>query len=154
VPCAWTVDQRCGTHPRLVTARPHAHHEAMQMARQRQHTQECTERSATRAGGEGPIAHGVQACDLRRSRSSGSATTHRHPVLTATAMHVARLFTWLMGDSPGGTRISRVAALVVSVIHALARTSAHEKGSGRRERREANAQSVGMTRALRACPPG
>lgn len=101
------------TNPRQVTFRPQAHHEAIQMARQRQHTQAFKERYATRAGVEGTVSQGVRAFGLRRSRSIGPTKTHLQHILTATAMNVARLLTWLMELPRGRTRVSRFATLAL-----------------------------------------
>jgi len=84
--------------------------EAIQAARQRQHTQEFKERSAIRAGIEGTSSQGVRAFDLRRSRSIGLAKTHVQQVITATAINLSRLLAWLMGIPLDGTRVSRFAA--------------------------------------------
>jgi transposase len=99
------------TNPRQVTLRPQAHHEAIQMARQRQQTQAFKDRYAKRAGVEGTISQGVRAFDLRRSRYIGQDKTHLQHVITATALNVTRLLAWLMDVPLGGTRVSRFAAL-------------------------------------------
>lgn len=99
------------TNPRQITFRPQAHHEAIQMARERQKTQAFKERYAARAGVEGTVSQGVRAFDLRRSRYIGQAKTHLQHVITATAMNVTRLLAWLMELPRGHTRISRFAAL-------------------------------------------
>lgn len=62
---------------------------------------------------KGPFRRRVRVFDLRRSRYIGQAKTHLQHVITAAAMNVTRLLAWLMGDSPGETRISRFAALAV-----------------------------------------
>lgn len=98
-------------NPRQVTFRPRPQHEAIQMARVRQHTHTFKERYAKRAGVEGTVSQGVRAFDLRQSRYLGQAKTHLQHIITATAMNVTRLLAWFMGDEPGGTRLSRFAAL-------------------------------------------
>ncbi|GHO90092.1 hypothetical protein KSF_001400 [Reticulibacter mediterranei] len=99
------------TNPRQVTFRPQAHHQAIQMARPRQQTQAFKESYAKRADVEGTISQGVRVFDLRRSHYIGQAKTHLQHVITAAAMNITRLLGWLMGDSLGGTHISRFAAL-------------------------------------------
>jgi transposase len=101
------------TNPRQVTFRPQAHHEAIQMARQRQQTHDFKERYAKRAGVEGTISQGVRVFGLRHSRYIGQMKTHLQHVLIATAMNVTRLLVWLMDAPLGGTRISRFAALAI-----------------------------------------
>ncbi len=99
------------SNPRQLVVRPQAQFEAIQAARQRQHTQEFKERYAIRAGIEGTISQGVRAFDLRRSRYIGLAKTHVQHVITATAINLSRLLAWLMGMPLDGTRVSRFAAL-------------------------------------------
>jgi transposase len=99
------------SNPRQLVVRPQAQFEAIQAARQRQHTQEFKERYAIRAGIEGTISQGVRAFDLRRSRYIGLAKTHAQHVITATAINLSRLLAWLMGIPLDGTRVSRFAAL-------------------------------------------
>jgi transposase len=101
------------SNPRQLVVRPQAQFEAIQAARQRQHTQEFKERYAIRAGIEGTISQGVRAFDLRRSRYIGLAKTHIQHVITATAINVSRLLAWLMGVPLDGTRVSRFAALAL-----------------------------------------
>ena len=99
------------SNPRQLVVRPQAQFEAIQAARQRQHTQEFKGRYAIRAGIEGTISQGVRAFDLRRSRYIGLAKTHLQHVITATAINLSRLLAWLMGIPLDGTRVSRFAAL-------------------------------------------
>lgn len=101
------------TNPRQLVVRPQAQFEAIQAARNRQHTQEFKDRYAIRAGIEGTISQGVRAFDLRRSRYIGPIKTHLQHNITATAMNVTRLLAFLMGAPLDGTRISRFAALAL-----------------------------------------
>jgi len=77
--------------PRQLTVRPHAHHEAIQAARQRQETAEFKAQYARRAGVEGTHAQGIRRCGLRQSRSLGLAKTHLQHLATAVALNVIRL---------------------------------------------------------------
>lgn len=104
---------RAVVKPRQITLGKQEHHEALQAARKRQTTQEFKERYAKRSGIEGTISQGVRAFDLRTSRYLGMAKTHLQHIFTATAMNVARLFQWKMGDTPSSPRISCFAALAV-----------------------------------------
>lgn len=101
------------TNPRQLVVRPQAQFEAIQAARQRQHTQEFKERYAIRAGIEGTISQGVRAFDLRRSRYIGRAKTHVQHLITAAALNVSRLLAWMMDIPLGGSRLSRFAALAL-----------------------------------------
>jgi transposase len=82
----------------------HAHHEALQAARQRQETPEFTAQYALRAGGESRLSQGIRRFDLRRSRSIGLARTYLQPLLKATAMKVVRVMAWLWGEPLGDRR--------------------------------------------------
>jgi hypothetical protein len=73
--------------------RPHAHHDAMQAARQRQETPALNAQYALRSGVE--------------SRSRGLARTHLQHLLTATAMTIVRVIAWLQGDPFGERRQPR-----------------------------------------------
>lgn len=99
------------TNPRQLVVRPQAQFEAIQLARQRQHTQEFKDRYAIRAGIEGTISQEVRAFDLRQARYLGLAKTHLQHIVTATAINMTRLLAWIMGVPRGHTRISRFAAL-------------------------------------------
>jgi transposase len=102
LPC--TRSQR---YPRRTsTVRPREQYDALQAARQRQATPEFAEKDARRAGIEGTLSYGIRACGLRRSRSIGLARTHVQHVLTAAAMHLARVARWLPGEPRAQTRRS------------------------------------------------
>jgi transposase len=89
--------------PRQLTVRPQAHHEALQIARQRQETSEFKAQYALRAGVESSLSQGVRRFDLRRSRYLGLARTHLQQLLTETAMNMVRVIAWLRGE-PSGER--------------------------------------------------
>jgi transposase len=101
------------SNPRQLTLRPQAQHEAIQVRRHQQSTQQFKERYAMRAGIEGTISQGVRAFDLRRSRYIGQPKTHLQHVITAAALNVSRLLAWMMGIPLDGTRVSRLAALAL-----------------------------------------
>ena len=84
--------------PRQLTVRPQAHHEAIQIARQRQATPEFKEKYALRSGVESTLSQGVRRFDLRQSRYIGLARTHLQQLLTAMAMNVVRVLAWLWGE--------------------------------------------------------
>lgn len=99
--------------PRSLTLRPQAQHEALQTARQRQHTLEFKERYKIRAGIEGTISQGTRAFDLRRSRYIGLAKTHLQHVATAAAINLTRAVSWLQGIPKAQTRPCAFAALAI-----------------------------------------
>ena len=90
--------------PRQLTVRPQVHHEALQAARQRQETPEFTAQYALRAGVESSLSQGTRRFDLRRSRYLGLARTHLQQLLTAAAMNIVRVITWLRGEPLGERR--------------------------------------------------
>jgi Transposase DDE domain len=98
-------------HPRMFTMRPHAQHEALQAARQRQTTEECQGTYAKRAGVAGTLSQAVRPADWRRARSIGVAKTHRQNLVTAAALNVLRVAVWLAERPHARTRLSPFAAL-------------------------------------------
>lgn len=111
---ACLVRERCtraATEPRKLTIRPQNAHEALQHARQTQLTAEFKTKYATRAGIEGTLSQGVRVSDLRRSRYIGLAKTRLHHLLSATALNVLRVGSWLADIPRAQTRRSPFAAL-------------------------------------------
>lgn len=98
-------------HPRMLTIRPHAQHEALQAARQRQTTEEFKGKYAKRAGVEGTISQAVRTADLRRARYIGVAKTHLQNLVTAAALNLLRVAVWLAERPHARTRLSPFAAL-------------------------------------------
>jgi transposase len=97
--------------PRQLTVRPQAYHEAIQAARQRQETAEFTAQYAQRAGIEGTQSQGIRRCGLRHCRDMGQAKSHLQHIITATALNLVRVVTWLDGTPRASTRRSACAAL-------------------------------------------
>lgn len=102
---------RAASQPRCLTLQPRAEHEALQVARRRQGTDEFAAEYARRAGVEGTVSQGVRAFGLRRARYRGLAKTHLQHVATAAAVNVGRLSDWLADAPRAATRSSRFAAL-------------------------------------------
>lgn len=96
---------------RELTLHPQAAHEALQAARQRQHTPEFKARYAVRAGVEGTMSQSAYALGMRRCRYIGVAKTHLQHVLTATAMNLTRVAAWIQEVPRAKTRRSAFAAL-------------------------------------------
>ena len=108
------VRQRCTRSPqspRSLTLRPHQEWEALQQARQRQHTASFQTQYAGRAGIEGTHSQAVRALGLRRTRYFGLPKTALSHVFTAAAINVIRLDAFLQGKQAAKTRVSRFAAL-------------------------------------------
>jgi Transposase DDE domain len=97
--------------PRHLTVRPQAHHEAIHAARQRQETAEFTAQYAQRAGIEGTQSQAIRRCGLRHGRYVGPAKTHVQPVLTAPALNLVRVASWLEDTPQATTRRAAFAAL-------------------------------------------
>ncbi|MFF4488213.1 transposase, partial [Streptomyces sp. NPDC001544] len=96
---------------REITLRPRDEYEALHQARQLQATDEWKDRYKIRAGVEGTISQGVQACGLRRSRYRGLAKTSLQHQLTGAAINLIRINAWLSDKPRARTRTSPLAAL-------------------------------------------
>ncbi len=97
--------------PRSLTLQPKEEHEAIQLARRRQKTEEFTTIYSKRAGIEGTISQGVRAFGLRQARYRGLKRTHLQGLATAAAVNVGRIVEWLNAVPIAATRRSRLAAL-------------------------------------------
>jgi transposase len=106
--------------PRQLTVRPQAHHEALQVARQRQETPQFKAQYALRAGVESSLSQGIRRFDLRQSRYLGLARTHLQQLLTATAMTMVRVIAWLWGE-PLGKRQRQPGHFARLAPHSLSR---------------------------------
>jgi hypothetical protein len=91
---------------RTITVRPREQYDALKAARQRQSTPEFAQEYSRRAGIEGTLFYGIRGCGLRRSRYIGLTRTHVQHVLTAAALHLARVARWLAGEPRARTRRS------------------------------------------------
>jgi transposase len=94
------------TQRRTLNVRAQPMHEALQAARQREHTDEFKAQYKRRAGIEGTISQGVRAFELRRSRYWGQAKTRLQHLAIATAMNLVRVGAWLAGLKPQTTKPS------------------------------------------------
>lgn len=95
---------------RQLTLRSQPQHEALELARREQRTEEWKARYKVRAGVEGTISQAVDL-DVRRTRYIGLAKTHLGHVLTASAMNMVRLDAWLTETPLRTTRISHFTRL-------------------------------------------
>jgi len=95
-------------------------YQALQQARDRQHTPEFRAVYAARAGVEGTIAQAVRTCEMRRARYIGSKKLRLQAFFTATAINVLRACTWLVERTHASPPVSRFARLVASAKAAAA----------------------------------
>jgi transposase len=96
---------------RGLTLRPRPQHEALQAARQREHTDAFKEKYRKRAGIEGTISQATRTGDLRRSRYIGLEKTHLQNLAIAAALNLARVVAWLNEVPLAPTRKSCFATL-------------------------------------------
>ena len=86
-------------------------HQALELARQYQKTDEFTERYAARAGIEGTLSQAISTLGLRRSRYIGFVKTHLQHILTAAALNLIRVVAWINHVPAAVTHQSHFAAL-------------------------------------------
>ena len=101
-------------NPRELTLRLKEQHEALQVARHQQVTEEWKEKYDRRAGIEGTLSQGVRAFELRQSRYIGLAKTHLQNVIIGAGINLVRIVNWLMQKPHAKTRCSRFAALAAN----------------------------------------
>lgn len=112
LPCPMRVNcSRAKNAGRTLTLYPKEQYEAQLAARQRQQTEEFKRLYGERAGIESTISQGVRRTRLRYARYIGLARTHLQEIASASAINLARLSDWLMGERPKATRISPFLAL-------------------------------------------
>ncbi|MFD5515408.1 transposase [Streptomyces sp. NPDC127066] len=88
--------------------------EALEAVRQAQDTDEWKDRYAIRVGIEGTISQAVRVTGLRRTRYRNLPTTCLGHIFAATALNIIRIDRWLTGTPLGGTRTSRLEALMLA----------------------------------------
>jgi len=79
--------------------------------RKYQQSDEFRERYKLRSGIEGTHSQAVRRCGLRRARYVGKEKTHTQHLLTAIALNVVRIGSWLLGVPLTRTRIRSFASL-------------------------------------------
>jgi len=99
------------TSPRGLQFKPRIEYEALQVARQRQETDQFKQTYKKRAGVEGTISQATRSFDLRRSRYVGLAKTHLQHIAIAAAMNFSRVWAWLEQRPKAQTRRSKFLAL-------------------------------------------
>jgi transposase len=80
-------------------------------ARQQQQTHEWKKQYDQRAGIEGTLSQGIRGYQLRQARYIGQAKTHLQNVLTAAAINLVRIVSWLNEIPQAKTRVSHFAKL-------------------------------------------
>jgi transposase len=99
------------TGGRSLKLRPQEQHEALQEARQREHSPEFKKLYNKRAGVEGSISQAVRVCDLRHTRYIGTAKTHLQHILSAIGLNILRFVDWVNERPHAKTRTSAFAAV-------------------------------------------
>src|SRR5262249_21350378 len=94
------------------TVRPEPQYQALQVARQRQATQEFKTAYDRRAGIEGTISQSIRAFGLRQARYRGMPKVHLQHIFTATALNFARIDAWLSEVPHAQTRQAPFVRLV------------------------------------------
>lgn len=108
---------RAKTSARNLTLQRRAEYDAIQQARQRQGTEEFTQRYGRRAGIEGTFSQGVRTLGLRRARYRGLPKARLQHLATAAAINLQRLADSVNGLPLAKTRVSH--RNPGSLIHAL-----------------------------------
>ena len=112
-PCRAKCTQSQAKHPRRsIAVRPREQDEALQAAREREHTEDYKATYAKRAGCEGTISRAVRTCGLRRSRYIGDEKVHLEQVLIGTALNFLRVSEWLAEAPKAKTRRSAFVKLM------------------------------------------
>lgn len=112
LPCP-SREQCTQAQARSLTIRPQALYLALQSARGRQRTELFKDAYAIRAGIESTISQAVRVSDLHQARYLGLPKTTLQQVITATAINVRRIVSWLLEPSLRPTQVSRFAALAL-----------------------------------------
>lgn len=110
-PCRLREQCTKSPHGRALLLRPRAQYEALVRARQQQQTPEWKKQYDQRAGIEGTLSQGIRGYQLRQARYIGQAKTHLQNVLTAAAINLVRIVSWLNEIPQAKTRVSHFAKL-------------------------------------------
>jgi transposase len=89
---------------RVLTVRTQQQYQALQVARQRQVTEDFKTAYDKRAGIEGTLSQSIRAFGLRQARYQGMAKVHLQQVFTATALNFCRISAWLSEQPQAQTR--------------------------------------------------
>ena len=108
------IKSKSESEPRKLRLRPEEEHQILQTIRKQQDTDEWKERYNTRAGVEGTLSQGINAFGLRQARYRNLPKVRLQHQITAVAINVVRMVSWLNGIPHATTRTSRFAALAVT----------------------------------------
>lgn len=108
------VKSKSESEPRKLRLRPQQEHQILQTIRKQQDTDEWKERYNTRAGVEGTLSQAINAFGLRQARYRNLPKVRLQHQITAVAINVVRMVSWLNGIPHAQTRISQFAALRVT----------------------------------------
>jgi hypothetical protein len=100
---------------RTLTLYPKEQYEAQTAARKRKQTDEFKQLYGERAGIESTMSQGVRHMHVRHTRYIGLVRTHLQEIASASAINLARLFSWLIGERPSPTRISPFMAFAAQI---------------------------------------
>lgn len=98
---------------RSLVLRTEGRHQALQVARERQQTDDFKSLYRKRSGIEGTLSQAIRSSDLRRARYVGQAKTHLQNVAIAVATNIKRLNDWLNEIPLASTRHSRFTLLLL-----------------------------------------
>jgi transposase len=98
---------------RSLVLRAEGRHQALQVARERQQTDDFKNLYRKRSGIEGTLSQAIRSSNLRRARYVGQAKTHLQNVAIAVATNIKRLNDWLNGIPLASTRHSRFTLLLL-----------------------------------------
>ena len=116
---ACALKPQCTRAPRrLLTPRRREEHAALEAARARENGKAFANEYRRRAGIEGTLSQGTRTMRLRRSRYIGLAKTHLQHVLTAAAVNLGRISTWITGTPREQTRHSAFVRLMAIPVAA------------------------------------
>jgi transposase len=99
---------------RTLVLRAEGRHQALQVARERQQTNEFKSLYSKRSGIEGTLSQGIRGSGLRRSRYVGQAKTHLQNLAISVATNIKRMNDWLNEVPLASTRHSRFMLLLSS----------------------------------------
>ncbi len=108
------VKSKSESEPRKLRLRPQEEHQILQTIRKQQDTDEWKKRYNTRAGIEGTLSQAINAFGLRQARYRNLPKVRLQHQITAVAINVVRMVSWLNGIPHATTRTSRFAALAVT----------------------------------------
>lgn len=98
---------------RSLVLRAEGRHQALQVARERQQSDDFKSLYRKRSGIEGTLSQAIRSSDLRRARYVGQAKTHLQNLAIAVATNIKRLNDWLNEIPLASTRHSRFTLLLL-----------------------------------------